>query len=384
MDRRTPEDLREKVILFALIRSPQSRFLAAEALDELKTLTETAGGRVVERLIQIRTRPDPKTLIGSGKMKELARICQEHGIDLVIFNNDLTPSQIGALEEHLPCRVIDRTALILDIFARHARTREAKCQVELAQLQYRLSKLTGRGGELSRLGGGIGTRGPGEKKLEIDRRRIRQRIRYLKRRLKSIERSRLVQRKRRRNLFKVAIVGYTNAGKSTLLNRLARERVKVSNQLFTTLDSITASVYIRDGFKIILSDTVGFIRNLPHQLIASFRATLSVVGEADLLIILTDLSDRDWEEKVDCVRRVLAEIGADQKPFLPVFNKIDLVFEPLEFKRARRIFPNAVFISALKGDGIEGLKLTLKELAQKEVKYGQKEEPQLCWPSLYR
>ncbi len=357
---RTPqpvrEEKRERALLVGFATSSQDRWREMDSLEELEQLAHTAGAEVFEKILQIREKPDPSYLLGRGKVQEIRKIVETFGLDLVIVNRELSPSQHRNLEEAIGVKIIDRTELILDIFAQHARTAEAKIQVELAQLEYRLSKLVGKGTELSRLGGGIGTRGPGEKKLEIDRRRIEDRIALLRRKLREIERTRALQRKRRQSLFKVSLVGYTNTGKSTLMNQLTRAGVLVEDQLFATLDAVTRVLYHPDRrVRIVLSDTVGFIENLPHHLVASFRATLGVVQEADLLAHVVDVSHPRLEERMAVVEEVLKEIGVAHKPRIVVFNKMDLLLETNLVERLRERYPESVFVSALTGEGLDTL-----------------------------
>jgi GTP-binding protein HflX len=335
------------------------RWEIIQSLEELTNLTATAHGNVVEKFLQIKQRFDPATLIGTGKTQELAEICRHLSIDLVIFDIELSAAQIRNIEKIVGVRVIDRTTLILDIFAKHARTREAKVQVELAQLEYRLPRLVGMGTEFSRLGGGIGTRGPGEKKLEVDRRRIQQRISTLKKTLKKIEHSKKVQRKGRQGIPKIAVVGYTNAGKSSLVNALTKAKLTTSGYLFSTLDSHTKILFVPPRHKMLISDTVGFLKNLPHSLIASFHATLAEVLEADVLIHIIDATIEDLEDKIATVERVLKEIHAEQKSHILVFNKIDRLLEE-EKSRLKRKFPRAFFVSAIEREGLLEIKEHLR------------------------
>jgi GTP-binding protein HflX len=351
----TFEVKQERCLLVGLAKNNFARWQKIDSLEELAALTLTAGGIVVEKILQIRSHFDPKTLLGQGKVEELKQLTLRHKIDLLIFDEPLSPSQIRNIEDITGVRAIDRAALILDIFALHAQTAEAKMQVELAQLDYHSTRLTGFGTELSRLGGGIGTRGPGEKKLEEDRRRIRERISVLKKDLKRIEQERRQQRKQRRDFFNLSLAGYTNAGKSTLMNRLTDARVKVASYLFATLDPNTKPLILKKGVKVLLTDTVGFIKNLPHELVASFRATLSEIREADFVLQVVDATENEIEVKISVVRTVLDEIGC-RKPTLVVFNKIDRLFEEEMVKRLKRSYPGAVFVSALTGEGIDGLK----------------------------
>src|SRR5262249_10104240 len=299
------------------------------ALDELRELATSAGARIIDEVIQRRERPDPATFIGKGKVEELREEVLLEGVDLVIVDHELSPGQAKNLEQALDTKVIDRTGLILDIFARRARTTEGKLQVELAQLEYRLTRLTGHRDYLSRLGGGIGTRGPGETKLEMDRRQIRHRISTLKREIEQIRKHRQLHRERRRRdqLPLVSLVGYTNAGKSTLFRALSKEDTVVSKRLFSTLDTLIRRIQFGKSFPILISDTVGFIRKLPHQLVSAFRATLEEVVQADLILHVIDAADPDHDEKRAVVLRVLEEIGTGNHPMLTVFNKLDLVMD---------------------------------------------------------
>ncbi len=351
---------RERAILIGVGDRSTHRWRIAQSLEELASLAVTAGGTVVESFIQMRPAYNPATLIGIGKARELQSLAADHGIDIFIFDAELTAAQIRNLESAIGRRVIDRTMLILDIFALHARTREAKLQVELAQLEYRLPRLVGMNPALSRLGGGIGTRGPGEKKLEVDRRRINQRITVLREELKKVERSKAVQRKGRTGIPRIAVVGYTNAGKSSLVNVLTKARLLTADYLFSTLDSTTSVLFVPPNSKMLISDTVGFLKNLPHNLIASFHATLAEVLDADLLIHLVDATGEDRESRIETVDLVLEEIEARHKPQVLVFNKIDRLF-PEETARLREQYPRALFVSAVKKTGLSELKEHLRQ-----------------------
>lgn len=325
-------------------------------MDELSGLARAAGAEVVLRVLQERHKPDTATFLGRGKVDALAAACAEHGVGVVIFDNELSPAQLRNLEHAISRKVIDRTQLILDIFARRARTREGKLQVELAQLKYLLPRLVGGSPALSRLGGGIGTRGPGETKLETDRRRIRHRISTLGREMENVRRRRALGRDRRRkaSVPVVALVGYTNAGKTTLFNLLTGQRAEVSNALFVTLDPLVRHVQLPDRREILLSDTVGFIERLPHTLVAAFRATLEEVANADLLVHVVDASSADREQQMAAVRRVLEEVGASEVRRLDVFNKCDLL-DATDVRRLGAADRTLLFVSALTGQGREAL-----------------------------
>lgn len=324
-----------------------------ESLDELAGLAETAGAMVITRVLQNRQKPDPATYIGSGKAEELSLACQALEIDLAIFDDELTGAQQRNLENALGVRVIDRTALILDIFAQRAQSAEGKLQVELAQMKYRLPRLTGQGTVLSRLGGGIGTRGPGETQLEVDRRRIRKRIDDLERELKEIKQRRELRRARREKQGQttVALVGYTNAGKSTLLNALSGAEVLVEDKLFATLDTVMRNVDLPENRSCLVVDTVGFIRKLPHQLVQAFRSTLEEAVFADLLVVVSDLSSPYYAQQRATVFEVLNELGANDRPILEVLNKADAVKADTVVEPA-----DAIMISAREGRGLETLK----------------------------
>jgi len=329
---------------------------AEQSLDELAGLADAAGARVAIRLLQERPKPDAATFIGPGKVTSLAAMCAEADVDVVIVDNELTPGQLRQLEERLARKVIDRTQLILDIFARRARTREGKWQVELAQLKYLLPRLVGSGAALSRLGGGIGTRGPGETKLETDRRRIRVRIQAVQREIDLVRqrRAQLRERRHKQSVPTVALVGYTNAGKTTLFNRLTNEQAVASNALFVTLDPLLRRARLPDARELLVSDTVGFIDRLPHALVAAFRATLEEVAEADLVLHVIDTASEDRERRIAAVRRVLEDVGADGVPRLDVYNKVDAIGDD-EQRRLRDADPAAVLISAQTGQGVDDL-----------------------------
>ncbi|MBE3588369.1 MAG: GTPase HflX, partial [Thermoanaerobacteraceae bacterium] len=334
-----------------------------ESLAELARLADTAGALVAGTVVQRLRRPDPATLLGRGKVRdEIALACRELGVELVICDRELSPAQVRNLEEELDVRVIDRTQLILDIFARRARTREGKLQVELAQLEYLYPRLTGKGTDLSRLGGGIGTRGPGETKLETDRRRIRRRIADLRRELEEVRRHRTLLRTRRQDVpvTLAALVGYTNAGKSTLLNALTGADVFAGDRLFATLDPTTRRLVLPGGEEVLLTDTVGFIRRLPHHLVAAFRATLEEVTEADLLLHVVDAGHPGYPAQVGAVESVLSSLGAAEKPTILVYNKIDRLTagEALSLPEGRL----SVAVSALTGQGLDRLRQLMAQV----------------------
>jgi GTPase len=323
-------------------------------------LASSAGAQVAASVLQERKRRDPATLIGRGKVEEVARLAEEHGADVVFFDEELSPAQQRNLEEELQRKTLDRTQLILDIFARRARTREGRLQVELAQLDYLLPRLVGKGVLLSRLGGGIGTRGPGETKLETDRRRIRERIRAIKSDIEKVRRNRATRRaaRKRTEAPVVALVGYTNAGKSTLFTALTHAATEISSQVFMTLDPLVRRVKLGAARDVLLVDTVGFIQKLPHSLVASFRATLEEVAEADLLLHVMDATADDLEEREKAVEVVLKEIGADAQPRLAVLNKIDRA-APAHVSALQSARPDSVAVSALTGAGLSDLTSTL-------------------------
>jgi GTPase len=335
-------------------------FDADESLAELRTLAESAGAKVVGEILQRRDRPDPATLIGAGKLEEIAGAAASVNADLLLFDHDLTASQQRNIEKIVERRVIDRTQLILDIFARHARTREGQLQVELAQLKYLLPRLAGRGVEMSQLGGGIGTRGPGETQLETDRRKIARRVRHVEQQLENVRRTRAQQRQRRESapVATVALVGYTNAGKSTLFNALTQAAVLASPRMFATLDPTIRAVVLPSKRKVLLSDTVGFIRSLPHTLVSAFRATLEEVQRASLILHVSDASNRLAAEQDAQVEIVLKELEAEKKPRLRVMNKVDLldveVAQSLQ-DDALRDDSNTVYVSAAEGTGLDRL-----------------------------
>ena len=368
--------LRRGILVGVKLRG-RTRGEVEEFLEELDRLADTAGFKTVGRVIHSRPSPDPAYFIGRGKVKEIAEMVKELKADAVIFDDDLSPAQTRNLEEAFGVEVIDRTTLILDIFAQRARSSEAKIEVELARLQYMMPRLVRRWTHLSRIvgagpGGRVGTvgaRGPGETQLQIDRRIIRSRITQLKRELKEIERHRRIQRGSREGMFSAALVGYTNAGKSTLFNRLAHENLFTEDKLFATLDPTTRLIYLPGNRKMLLTDTVGFIRKLPHHLVASFKATLEEVLEADLLIHVVDASHPGAPKQIEAVNEVLEELGVDEgKPVLMVFNKIDKEEAASVLPLLRIDYPDAVEISALTGEGLEELKERLAaEVAKTEV-----------------
>jgi GTP-binding protein HflX len=349
----------ERAALVGVVTGTHRRLDADRSLDELAGLARAAGATPVLRMLQERARPDASTFIGPGKARALAASCAAAGVDLVIVEGELAPAQLRQLERIVERRVIDRTQLILDIFARRARTREGRWQVELAQLKYLLPRLTGRGTELSRLGGGIGTRGPGETKLETDRRRIRVRIQALQRDIDHVRRrrSQLRERRRKQSVPTVALVGYTNAGKTTLFNRMTGGHGVVSDALFVTLDPLVRQVQLSDRRRLLVSDTVGFIDRLPHALVAAFRATLEEVSNADLIVHLVDAGSPERQRHVDAVRRVLEEVGARSVPVILVYNKSDAISPEERHQLAGD--PAVILVSARTGAGVTELRRTI-------------------------
>ena len=361
----------EKAILVHLATSRKEKAAAEESIEELAHLAAAAGARVVDKVFQYRPRISPKYFIGQGKAEELARLKEERQADLVIFDHNLNPIQQRSLEDRIESKVVDRTQLILDIFARRARSNEGKLQVELARLTYLLPRLSGKGTTLSRLGAGIRTRGPGEMKLEEDRRRITDRISRIKNEILGIQRRRENQRESRRKspVPTVSLVGYTSSGKSTLFNALCRETVFTSPALFATLDPVLRRVEYADGVFFFLSDTVGFIKKLPVELISSFRATLEEIREADCLCHVIDLTSPSADERVRAVENILAEIGTGDIPVIKVFNKVDLLPSKEELlARNESAGERTVFISAKTGEGISSLKDKIRRILFKDFR----------------
>lgn len=316
------EEKKETAVLIAISTQQQNREKTEEYLDELAFLIETAGGVPVARFIQPLDHPNSVTYLGSGKLEEVKQYIKAENITMAVFDDELSPTQLRNIEKELECKILDRTNLILDIFAKNARTAHAKTQVELAQYQYMLPRLTGMWTHLERQKGGIGLRGPGEKEIETDRRIIRDKITSLKERLKEIDMQKTVQRKNRGQLVRVALVGYTNVGKSTIMNLLSKSDVFAENKLFATLETTVRKVVV-ENLPFLLSDTVGFIRKLPHQLVESFKSTLDEVRESDILLHVVDISHPDFEAQIEVVNKTLNEIGAGDKKVIMVFNKID-------------------------------------------------------------
>jgi len=361
----TPENKREKAFLVGLCSPPETpRTLVEEYLDELAFLADTAGADVVDSFIQDRKLRDPAYCIGKGKVEELVAFVKEQEIDIVIFDDDLSPAQARNLEQALECKVIDRTGLILQIFAIRAQSAQAKMQVELAQLEYMLPRLSGKWTHLSKQKGGIGNKGPGETQIETDRRLVRNRISLLKKKLKEVALQHDTQTRSRQTVQRVSLVGYTNAGKSTLMNVLCPEaEAFAENRLFATLDTKTRRLELNINKLVLLSDTVGFIRKLPHTLVESFKSTLDEVLQADFLLHVVDISHPGFEEQMTVVRDTLKEIGVTHDNIIEVFNKIDALQDPAQLRELGEKYPDAVFISAVRGINIS----LLKEMIGRQV-----------------
>lgn len=363
----------ERVLLVGLMTANQTKEHFDSRLQELQRLVESAGGDVMDCVQQRRQRPHPQTVLGAGKVQEVALAAQTRGANLIVFDRDLSPAQVRNLEKQVGMRVVDRTELILDIFAQRAKTGAGKLQVELAQLEYQLPRLTGRGQAMSRLGGGIGTRGPGETKLETERRAIQRRIARLQQEVNQLQahRARLRQRRQHEDVPSIAVVGYTNAGKSTLLNTLTNSEVYAADQLFATLDPTSRRLAVLDpetqeARNLVLTDTVGFIEDLPPPLVDAFRATLEEVTEADALLHVVDLSHPAWQEQIHSVMGLLGEMPITPGPILLVFNKLDQV-DSDSLAIAQDEYPHALFISATERLGLETLRLKLLQLVDYAV-----------------
>ncbi len=373
---------KEKAILIGLITQKQDKDRINEYLDELEFLVDTAGGTTITRFTQNLERPNNRTFVGTGKLEEIKIYIEDNNIDLAVFDDELSPSQLRNIEKTLDCKILDRTNLILDIFAGRARTAHAKTQVELAQYEYLLPRLTGLWTHLERQRGGIGLRGPGETEIETDRRIIRDRISLLKKKLVQIDKQMTTQRKNRQSLIRVALVGYTNVGKSTLMNLISKSNIFAENKLFATLDTTVRKVVI-ENLPFLLSDTVGFIRKLPTGIVESFKSTLDEVREADLLLHIVDISHPDFEEQINTVTQTLTDINVSNKPTIVVFNKIDaytfvekedddltpaikenLNLEQFKNSWMAKIDSHCIFISATKKQNFQGL----KDLLYNEVK----------------
>jgi GTP-binding protein HflX len=364
---------RERTLLVGLYGPDTIRVQAEEYLDELELLTDTAGGITVEKMLQNRTHPDPSSYVGSGKLREIKHLVGERNIETIIFDDDLSPTQIRNVEKQTKTKVLDRSGLILDIFASRAKTAAAKTQVELAQLQYLLPRLTRFWTHLSRQKGGIGTKGPGETQIETDRRLIGKRISNLKDKLDKLDRQRTTQRKGRSKMNTVALVGYTNAGKSTLMNALTDTGVLAEDQLFATLDSTVRRVEVGQH-DILLSDTVGFIRKLPHNLIESFKSTLDEVRESDILLHVIDASAFMLEEYIEVVDDTLEELDIENDKTIMIFNKVDKI-DAQRLKGLKADYPDAIFISAARGIGIKSLQDSIVDLIERDYVYRQMRLP---------
>ncbi len=363
-DVRNSDLKQERAVLVGLYGPDTARIQAEEYLDELELLTRTAGAIPVDKVLQNRTYPDPSSYIGKGKLQELKQMAGEKSLDTIIFDDDLSPTQIRNVEKATKAKVLDRSGLILDIFAGRAKTAAAKTQVELAQLQYLLPRLTRFWSHLSRQQGGIGTRGPGETQIETDRRLIDKRIATLKEKLEKLDRQRKTQRKARSDMIRISLVGYTNAGKSTLMNAMTDTQVLAENRLFATLDSTVREFDIAN-YNVLISDTVGFIRKLPHGLIESFKSTLDEVRESDILLHVVDASSTVIQDYIDVVEDTLEDMEVEDKKMLMVFNKVDKV-EPRRITELKAAWPEAVFISAERGIGLQELKGRVKDLIEED------------------
>ncbi len=382
-DTQTPDLHEERAVLVAVATPACGIERVTEYLDELAFLLETAGGITVKKFVQNLTYRDPKTYLGSGKLEEVAVFIKENDIELAVFDDELSPSQIRNIESILHCKILDRTHLILDIFSKRAQTAHSKVQVELAQYQYLLPRLTGMWSHLQKQRGGIGMRGPGEKEIETDRRIIRDRISLLKKKLVEIDRQKLTQRSNREQYVRVALVGYTNVGKSTLMNLISKSNVFAENKLFATLDTTVRKVVI-ENLPFLLSDTVGFIRKLPHSLVESFKSTLDEIRETDLILHVVDISHPDFEEQISIVNQTLQEIGAGNKPVITIFNKIDnykwvekdpddltpkkkenITLEELKQTWMAKMNHRTLFISAKTKENMEEMKSVLYEEIKK-------------------
>ncbi len=392
LDKKNVIQQEEKAVLVGLVHKDQTEPQVQEYLDELAFLAETAGAITVKRFTQKMAHPDSKTFVGKGKLEEIRDYVKDKGIRTVIFDDELTGAQINNIEKVLEAKTIDRSDLILDIFARRAKTAQAKAQVELAQYQYILPRLRGMWKHLERLGGGIGTRGPGESEIETDRRIVRDKITLLRKRLAEIDKQSQTQRQARGEFIRVALVGYTNVGKSTIMNLLSKRDVFAENKLFATLDTTTGKV-VFDTTPFLLSDTVGFIRKLPHHLVESFKSTLDEVREADILLHVVDISHPNYEEQIGVVNKTLQELKAFEKPIITIFNKMDLyeqktfdewleestkkeILQDLRDRWNNETNGNAVFISAIEKKNIDALRATILQKVRESyrIRYPYKTE----------
>ena len=365
---------KDRVLLVGLLLKGEDRDDYLETMEELSRLASTAGAEIFTSVIQTKKKPNPATYIGKGKLIEIKRKVKKNNVTTLIFNDELSPAQARNISKITRCKIVDRTELILDIFSQHARTKQAKLQVELAQLEYNYSKLRNLWTHLSRIEGGIGFRGPGEKQIELDRREIQDKISFLKKKIEAHEKVTNTKRKRRSNFTTISLVGYTNAGKSTLFNLLTNEEVYIADKLFATLDAKTRKLYIPTGEKAVLTDTIGFIKKLPHLLISSFHSTLMEVIEADLLLHVIDISSKKLFDHIEEVHKVLNEIDAGDKEMIYVFNKIDRLkgVDHLFLKKKIMLeYPDSVFVSAKTGEGIDDLKEIISDFfrhRKKEIK----------------